>query len=283
MEQGKVFNEIVLSCEKMEQSGLECLMGITGKVLMLTTAITALGALILHFKESSQDAIDTFNKYNNTTLKKKDLINLDKFQGKKINGYRFDRFVELSKALIKIGGFIESNVKDLTIKEVIWNQNLFPNVRVAIIGNDLHAPSGESSLNPGWEKGTVAELGWDFDKLLSMTNNIKAVLATSIKLAHVGDTIRITTDFLHDEERAASRLDSDDERHKKEIHLAVVRKNFYNFRYAIQNKNLKRLWKKRIVIVFFFTNLNHLYLKDRIVFIVIVHQMIYCLKNQTMN
>lgn len=234
MTQGRAFNKIILGCEKMDQIGQEGAKGLITGTLMLTAAVTALGALIIHFKESSKDSIDTFNKFNKTTLTKKDLINHEKLQGKKIHGYRYDRFIELSRALVRISSFIEANVKDLTVKEVIWNQNLFPNVRVAIIGNDLHAPGGDAALNPGWETGTVAELGWDFDKILGVVNNMKAVLASSIKLSHVGETVRIVTEFLHDEERSVTRLDTDDERHKKEVHLVVARKNFYNFRYAIQ-------------------------------------------------
>ena len=232
MEQGRLYNEMLSNIEKMEQIGSESL---KTKIAVVVSAIVAMGALFEAFTTKAKNSIDLFNSYTQTTLKKKDLVNPEKLQNKKINGYKYDRFLEVSKAITKIYSFISTNIKDLDSKEVIWNQNIFPNMRVAVIGNDLHAPAGGEALNPGWMKGTMNSVGWDFDKVVAAIPVVKAVLITNIKLNEMWYLMEEQVDSLHYVERASSKIDPNaDERHKKEIQLAIVRKNFYNFRHAIQ-------------------------------------------------
>lgn len=220
----------MVRCSQIGQEGYAAI-----GIIALFVAMSSIASLVKSFTKKNEDFIDLFKKYSNSTLKNLPAVNTEKFSGQSINGYKYDRFKQLGNALIKIGAFVDANIGKLTKEEVIWNESIFPDMRISIVGNDIHAPINNTDMNPGWEKNTVNNLGWSVEKLSGIVPLVKAILAMDTKFdQNVWYNIHAASNGVHDEQRALHRMRTDDERQESEKQLIVVRKNFYNFRYVIQ-------------------------------------------------
>lgn len=209
--------------------------GVAKVVAAYAVILTILGAILaiyIHFFDNIKQALALFKKYSETILQNLSSVDPVKFSDLKISGYTHTRFLEVGKSLIMLGKFIDTSVVNIDKKEIIWPTQIFPSHVVSIENNDLELLDFDN--NPGWTKATVGKLDWTTEKLHSVIDITKGVLATSARfngetwnhLDQLGDKLKA------DQKRLQSTV-SDEEKQKLASQLMITKKNLVNLRNAI--------------------------------------------------